>query len=683
MLSKLLSNINAGKTTSGEDTVTGSGNNKEGGMSSSAQVFKSLLQSLQNEGSSGKAKQQLLALSGSSSDQKESTKGENVSKNILGGSFTAMGEGTIENVDQNILKELQKEFQNIKNEFTGDESDTSSEGEEKVKTEQAAGNVSDENTDNASSDAQQSQESVVDANVNSNDNSEKAQSARGRTENVEGNQKGQIPENGDLRKAESEKKSLRKEQNSKGNFKKKAAGNLEGAKKENIESGSKGVETRVDGASENMKEADGESSKNKEQSESTVNSKKSELSQGKKQRAQKPTSSFDMKGTVQNGSVEKIQNKQVSTKEVVESKEKPAQKDRVETRKGSINNQGKLFKKAQSLDGRQVQSERMREPKDGQSLKNQNMSSASSQAGVQIDGGQTAKTELTEQQKKVMGSLFQKNSVSNISTKGLEMKSLQNQKGKNNAREKSETKNSQRGLGKQSSEGRNKLLSRLGISSANAQKQTKSLDMQSFSGVSVGESNSSLEEQKVSWEEQVTKMMDASSEKESKASSGSSSVRLGQMPITNVSLRKKILPGLTQRIQKAAPSAKENGGNWQKHNFTLDDGKNIQLSVRESKGGVLQVKMGSMNLDLSKLLQQNLQQIREHLRQEFGSDIDLQFENQQQGEESQFSEDTESSDRKRNYRKNFAGESLAAENTEEVRTKTVRNFGYNQMEWTA
>jgi hypothetical protein len=210
----------------------------------------------------------------------------------------------------------------------------------------------------------------------------------------------------------------------------------------------------------------------------------------------------------------------------------------------------------------------------------------------------------------------------------------------------------------------------------------KPLNLQNFSGITFSESSSSLEEQKSNWEDQISKTLEMSGEKESKGSSGAGSMRLGQMPVANVSLRKKILPGLTQNIQKAASSAQQNSGDWQKHNFTLDDGKNIQLSVRESKG-VLQVKMGSMNLDLSKLLQQNLQQIREHLKQEFGSDIDLQFENQQQGEESQLSQDSEKSKRKRNYRNDFAGQGLVSEQADEVRTKKVRNFGYNQMEWTA
>ena len=669
MLSKLLSNINAGNTASGEETVK----NKEGGMGSSEQIFKSLLQSLQNEGSSGKAEQPLLTLSDNSSEE-GAGKDENLRENILGGSFTVMGEEEAEilqHADKNILKELQKEFQNIKNELTGEASNTSSEGEGKVKDEQSAENVPEQNTGNDES--ENTDQSVAAETIVSKDIQK----------NVEGAQKGQVSGKGRTKEAETEQKSVSQKQDSKMILQKQASENLKGTNKEkNTESDNKIVETRVGSRTKNIKEGDRSSPENKENTKPVTNSKKSEILRENKQVFQKVDSSSDMKGAAQNNSVEQLQNAQASTKEVIESQEKASPKGGIDTREARVNNQGKLFEKGHNLAGRQGQFDAVRQSEEGQILKNQNMKAGKAQSSIQIDGGETTKTELTEQQKKVMGSLLQKNNTTNISAKGLELKSVQNEKGEKNRKGKNKIENSGRGFGKQSTEGRKKMLSRLGISGTNAQKQAKPMDMQNFSGVSVGESNLSLEEQKINWEEQITKSMDSSSEKESKASSGSGSMRLGRMPITNVSLRKKILPGLTQNIQKAASSAKENAGNWQKHNFTLDDGKNIQLSVRESKG-VLQVKMGSMNVDLSKLLQQNLQQIREHLRQEFGSDIDLQFDNQQQGEESQLFGDTEQSDRKRDYRNNFASEGKAAENVENISTKTVRNFGYNQMEWTA
>jgi len=669
MLSKLLSNISGGNVTSGEEVL---GGNNEGGENSSKAVFKSLLLSLQDESSSGKVRQQLLGLSDTSSESAELVEEEAIQKNVLGGSFTAMGEADAENlqqVDHTILKELQKEFQNIKNQLTGDTSETPSEDETKVQGQKGK---------TESSDGQLVEESKVDTKENTNDsNGSKTPMSKDLGSNmVEGSGK-QVEENGKLKKTSNQKTSAKQESGAKGIIDKPDTESLKGIKNEKAESVNKEVVTDIDGSDENVEGNEGNSQNNKERTESAVSNKKTELASEKKEVFSNPNGSFDKKEGGQQNSVPNLGDVQVTGKEKAESAERSSQKKGNDLPKGTIDSRGTSFEKAQGFAGRPMQPDAMKQTNEGQKVKGQSAKPGKIQAGVQLEGGQTAKTELTEQQKKVVDPFFQKNNASTISTKGLEMKSVQQEKGKN-TKGKNEAENSKQGLGKESSEGRNKLLSRLGISSVNAQKQAKPLDVQNFSGISVGEANPSLEEQKINWEEQLSKTMDSSSDKESKASS----VRLGQMPITNASLRKRILPGLTQRIQQAASSSKGDSSNWQKHNFTLDDGKNIQLSVRESKG-VLQVKMGSMNLDLSKLLQQNLQQIREHLRQEFGSEVDLQFESQQQGEESQFSEDTESSDRKRNYRNNFGTKGVTVETAEEIRTKTVRNFGYNQMEWTA
>lgn len=687
MLSKLLSNINETTTPSGEELI--SGNEAKDGMSSSEQVFKSLLQALKNEGSSAKAaKQQLLSLSSGSSEQleQEDAEGETDQKNILGGTFAVKEESSANNfqqADQNILQELQRELQHMKNELTGagEGGDDPSESEEKVKMEQSSKNISGQDTENdedkitgqntvVPGNMQEGKELEVDANNDSNGDGVSKESDKKVEDSPKRESESKESGNG--------QKVVKQDQAPKMNFTKHAPENSEESEKGNTVSEGKGVE--------NLKEANSNSLQNNHNTTSITDSNKSESSQ-KAQAFQRTNTSIDIEGTEQKSSEDKLQNDKVSEKgstgEDIKSQEKTSQKDGVGGRKGDINNQGKLFEKVQDSGRRQVKQDVEKRTQETQKTTNKNFNDRAAQPGVQTDGSQsrqTTKTELLEQQKKVRDSFFQRNNTANISTKGLEMKGVQNEKSRG-SKEKKESEQFQRGLGKQSvSEGRNKLLSRLGISSINAQKQAKPLNMQNFTGVSTGESSLSLEEQKINWEEQLSKTMDSANEKESQTNS--TSMRLGQMPITNVSLRKKVLPGLTQRIQQAASSAKQNGDNWQKHTFTLDDGKNIQLSVRESKG-VVQVKMGSMNLDLSKLLQQNLQQIREHLKQEFGTDIDLQFDNQQQGEESQFSGDTDQSAPKRNYQNNFAGESLAVENASDARTKTVRNFGYNQMEWTA
>lgn len=292
-------------------------------------------------------------------------------------------------------------------------------------------------------------------------------------------------------------------------------------------------------------------------------------------------------------------------------------------------------------------------------------------------GAKSVKSELDDRQKKVINSFFRNNNTVALSEKGFEIKSTVE-------KDRRKTRGNPENIEKGRSTNRNSesLLKRLGILNTENFKQGRSIDIQNIPGMSTGDSQMSTAEQKI-WDAHTPESVEADEENDRKTSRTSSSVKLNQIPVMNASLRQKILPALTQSVQKAAAEAKKSPGSWKKHNFVLDDGKKIQLSVREAKG-VLQVKMGSVNSDLSKLLQQNLQQIREHLKQEFGSDIDLQFEgHQQSGEESAFSEDSKSSGQQRDYRNALSENGLAAEDTGDVASSTVRNFGYNQMEWTA
>ncbi|MCW9705374.1 hypothetical protein [Fodinibius salsisoli] len=716
MLSKLLSNIRSGSSASVEDTGNGSGN--KDGISSSEHDFKSLLYSLKSEGVSNKAKQHLLTLAGESSKQKEAA-GDKATHNILGGSFIATSGNDDKNLlkaKKGILKELKKEFQNTKSELTGGKSTESLNSDPKVNTEQlieevsaksAEGNketVSDKNVDAESDDTQLNGESKVEGEKQKESNSAETQAVQKIADKVSITPQDKRQKNGESQKGDSEKVSARNNKGDRTQKKhrlKQNAEKLVDVQNNKAVADQKNIDEEVNKAAKNVDETSGKNQirnnkidgqkvsatniqnelpneRNNIASTSTSNKQKKSVLRNPESSNETKGGAGGKKGAGQSDSVIKPKNENVPLQKAPEIKENASVSQGSDKQSPLSNREGLSFEKRQNNGSRQVLRDSMKQhDKVRKRPDNPKVSSGNNQVSEPLQAGQSAKTESTEQQKNMMNSFFQKKGTTNIS-----MKAVQNQKVKKSSNEKTETENSLRGFGKQSLEDRNKFLSRLGITGSNAQKQAKPLKLQNFTGVSVGDSNGSLSEQKINWEEQMTKAMDSSCNKESNASSSASSMRLGQMPVTNVSLRKKIMPGLTQRVQKAASSAKENAGNWQKHTFTLDDGKNIQLSVRESKG-VVQIKMGSMNLDLSKFLQQNLQQIREHLRQEFDSEIDLQFENQQQGEESELSENTDRSNQKRNYRNNFAGESLAAEHAEEVRTKTVRNFGYNQMEWTA
>jgi len=204
-----------------------------------------------------------------------------------------------------------------------------------------------------------------------------------------------------------------------------------------------------------------------------------------------------------------------------------------------------------------------------------------------------------------------------------------------------------------------------------------------FSGQNSGDNGN--EEQEFKWKQQDIIPPDRNENEKISNRTSTSGFKLNQMPVANAFIRQRIVPGLTKIIKNAASSSRNgnNSGNWEKHNFVLDDGKNIHLSVREDKG-VLQVKMNSMNADLRKLLQQNMHQIKQHMKQEFGTNIDLQFSNN--GEQQQSADSFKGPFHPRNSGNNsnqFSDGNVATQTTGRGKVNSVRNFGYNQMEWQA
>ncbi|NGP87398.1 hypothetical protein [Fodinibius halophilus] len=317
---------------------------------------------------------------------------------------------------------------------------------------------------------------------------------------------------------------------------------------------------------------------------------------------------------------------------------------------------------------------------DQNSPKSKKESTATGQEPKQAaeSGNKDNKVQLTEKQRKLINNFFQQNTAGGISEKGFEMKSMQVEK--MSKKDKSGSKNLKNERLPDPGSTMRMGMGRMG-SSAAADAPSAVTDP---STVSSTDSSFSFDSQQIMWEEQKSGKSVGGKEDEegSKKAANTATMRLNQMPIANASLRKNIVSGLTKSVMKAASEAKKTPQQWQKHNFMLDDGKKIQLSVRESKG-VLQVRMGSLNMDLSKLLQQNLQQIREHLKQEFGTEIDLQFESNEGENSSEFSGDSSSSNNKKGYQNNFSNNELTSEKAEQVTLNSVRNFGYNKMEWTA
>lgn len=653
MLSKLMSNI-ANKDVEGlaED---------KGGMEASEKAFKSLLESLQGGGSSGK--QPLLDLT--ESDENSDSGGKGSKLDILGGNFIEVGSDG-ESVDddsakaiQSLLERLQQlhkaeaDGEGAENKLMGDEiaDDESSESDEDSADSKRA-------LDSSSADGK-GKFTVQEGSDNESAGSEKINPG---SESIQA---------GELKTDKGEENSGKDKnaENKEADQTKKAEPKTGPLSEQNDRTENK------DGPMVQQLSSDGEETKTEDQDK-----KQAQAENKENNKVTRPAGSIQSESRQTSQQTVEVQEAEELQKgDSRGSEEKPSETDdKVETK----STKGEHDSHIRNTDQQINQSGKKAASRSGSQREFTNPQNNSEQNGInrELSGMQGAKSELTDQQKKVVDSFFQQNTSAGISEKGMEMKSAQAEKGKKKSKESTDRGNG--GMGSRLGKSRDELLSRLGISNRETQKQAPPLDLQNFSGISTGSSETKNEQQEIMWEKKAAGTTVEKGEDKETMANNSSSVRLGQMPVTNASLRKNIIPGLTQSIRQAASEAQKNPDNWKKHNFVLDDGKKIQLSVRESKG-VLQVKMGSMNGDLSKLLQQNMQQIREHLKQEFGSSIDLQFEGHEEGNESQFTGDTQTSDRRRNYRNSFSNTGTGTETVEAESTRKVRDFGYNRMEWTA
>lgn len=165
-----------------------------------------------------------------------------------------------------------------------------------------------------------------------------------------------------------------------------------------------------------------------------------------------------------------------------------------------------------------------------------------------------------------------------------------------------------------------------------------------------------------------------------------SSMRMGEFTIQNELVRRSILPSVSQVLSTATSEGKEMNAQWQKHRVELENGSNIRLSTRQVDG-VIQLRIGSDNPELTKILQQNLDEIKARLEEEFDMKVELDLESN--GSEQQasngFFEQGDGSGKNRARTAFLNREQSSAEEHKQSPTieHSVRRFGYNQMEWTA
>lgn len=182
------------------------------------------------------------------------------------------------------------------------------------------------------------------------------------------------------------------------------------------------------------------------------------------------------------------------------------------------------------------------------------------------------------------------------------------------------------------------------------------------------------------WKEHIAEYFESNEKSASENQAAFS--RLGQVPVTNIAVRRNFSMSLGQAIMNATGDGKKAAETWQKHRFVLENDKNIQLSARQIDG-VLQLKLSSSHSELSKLLMNHQDEIREHLEKEIDVKIDLHLEGQGAEQSTEF---FSGSGTRKQTGKQFHDSGAAKtkeQSVEEVVPKAVRKFGYNQMEWTA
>ncbi|MDZ7772882.1 MAG: hypothetical protein U5K31_09105 [Balneolaceae bacterium] len=151
---------------------------------------------------------------------------------------------------------------------------------------------------------------------------------------------------------------------------------------------------------------------------------------------------------------------------------------------------------------------------------------------------------------------------------------------------------------------------------------------------------------------------------------------------TNSSSRQKLSVHIARAVRQEMQAGGKPESQWRHHRFLLDDGQSVNISFRQSEGAI-QLQLGTGNTELNRLLQQHVEEIRQHLRQELDVDVDLEFqhfgEEGARGDEAAQSHGAESPVPGRGKGPTAEAAGIAGNGT----TRGARYLGFNTNEWTA
>lgn len=145
--------------------------------------------------------------------------------------------------------------------------------------------------------------------------------------------------------------------------------------------------------------------------------------------------------------------------------------------------------------------------------------------------------------------------------------------------------------------------------------------------------------------------------------------------------RRDLSVRLAKMIKQELQSGKAQGQGWKKHQFTLDDGTKVQLSLRKTEG-VIQLQLGSVNSELNKLIQQHAQEIRQHLEEQMNTEVNLEFQESASENENGLMSDEKTGSEQRGDN-NQGRITNSAEKQVQHKGNRTRLFGFNNNEWTA
>ncbi len=154
----------------------------------------------------------------------------------------------------------------------------------------------------------------------------------------------------------------------------------------------------------------------------------------------------------------------------------------------------------------------------------------------------------------------------------------------------------------------------------------------------------------------------------------------------SVTIPRQLAGKILSMVQKT-PSSAHDQQTWQKHRLVMDNGQTLNVSARTTDG-VLHLQLSGGNQDLNKLLQQHLQEIRNHLQEQMNVKVDLQFQSQTGGQSAQQFQ------QQRGNKGTFNDTSIFGNNLNDRTTEagpdiperqplSNRRLGYNNTEWTA